>query len=52
VWKDFFDHFVFQVHGDPAAHIAREKRGLLGRLTPEQAAQFTAVLAQLLANPR
>lgn len=52
VWKDFFDHFVFQVHGNPAAHIAREKRGLLAGLTPEQAAQFTAVLAQLLANTR
>jgi hypothetical protein len=52
VWKSFFDHFVFQTHGDPAAHLARERRGLLGKLTPEQAAQFTAVIAQLLKESR
>jgi hypothetical protein len=52
VWKRFFDHYVFQIHGDPGAHIARERRGLLGSLPPEQAAQFTAVLAQLLSGSR
>jgi hypothetical protein len=52
VWKTFFDHYVFQIHGDPAAHIAREQRGLLGSLSPEQAAQFTAALAQLLNGTR
>ena len=50
IWKRFFDHYVFQVHGDPAAHIAQERRGLLGSLSPEQAAQFTAVLAHLLSG--
>jgi Cupin-like domain len=50
LWKRLFDHYVFQVHGDPAAHIARERRGLLGSLTLEQAAQFTAVLAHLLGG--
>jgi len=50
VWKKFFDHYVFQVHGDPAAHIALERRGLIGSLSPEQAAQFTAVLAHLLSG--
>jgi hypothetical protein len=34
VWKSFFDHYVFQVHGDPAEHIAPERRGLLGSLSP------------------
>jgi len=52
VWKRVFDHYVFQTHGHPAAHIARERRGLLGSLSPEQAAQFTAVLAQLLGGTR
>jgi hypothetical protein len=52
VWKRFFDHYVFQVHGDPAEHIAPERRGLLGGLSPEQAAQSTAVLAQLLRADR
>ena len=52
VWKRFFDHYVFQVHGDPAEHIAQERRGLLGSLSSEQAAQFTAVLAHLLGGTR
>jgi Cupin-like domain len=52
VWKRLFDHYVFQVHGDPARHIAPERRGLLGGLSAEQAVQFTAVLAQLLRGTR
>src|SRR5580704_5315102 len=52
IWKGFFDHYVFQVHGDPAAHISHGRRGLLGSLSPEQAAQFTAVLAHLLSGTR
>jgi hypothetical protein len=52
VWKRFFDHYVFQVHGDPAEHIAEERRGLLGSLSSEQAAQFTGVLAHLLGGTR
>jgi hypothetical protein len=52
VWKAFFDHYVFRIHGDPAAHIAREQRGLLGSLSPEQAAQSMAVLVQLLSGTR
>jgi hypothetical protein len=52
VWKSFFDHLVFQIHGDPADHIPRERRGLLDKLTPEQVVQFTAVVAQLLNGSR
>jgi hypothetical protein len=52
VWKRFFDHYVSQVHGDPAAHLAPERPGVLGGLSPAQAAQFTAVLAQLLNGTR
>jgi hypothetical protein len=52
VWKTFFDHYVFQIHGDPAAHIAREQRGLLGNLSPEEAAQSMAKLVQLLSGHR
>jgi len=50
LWKGFFDHYVFRVHGDPAAHISPERRGLLGNVSPQQAAQFTAVLAHLLGG--
>ena len=52
IWKKFFDHYVFQVHGDPAQHISHERRGLLGGLSPEQAAQFTVLLAHLVSGTR
>jgi hypothetical protein len=34
-WRSFFDHFVFKLNGDPAAHIPEHARGILGRSTPE-----------------
>jgi hypothetical protein len=52
VWKRFFDHYVFRAHGDPAEHIAPQRRGLLGNLSPDQAEQLTAVLAHLLRETR
>ena len=52
VWHSFFEHLVFQTHGDPAEHIPRERRGVLGKLTPEQVVQFTGVVAQLLNGSR
>jgi hypothetical protein len=45
--------FLCLLHGAiAAAHIAREQRGLLGSLSPEQAAQSMAVLMQLLSGAR
>jgi hypothetical protein len=52
VWRIFFDHYVFQAHGDPAAHLAPELRGMLGKLSPEQVGHLTAALAQLLSGGR
>lgn len=34
-WRAFFDHYLFQVDGDPVPHIATEHRGILGRMTPD-----------------
>lgn len=34
-WRAFFDHYVFQVDGDPVPHVAPEHRGVLGKMTPE-----------------
>lgn len=34
-WRAFFDHYVFQLEGDPLAHIPADRRGVLGELTPE-----------------
>jgi hypothetical protein len=34
-WRAMFDHFVFQLDGDPAEHIPPAARGILGRTSPE-----------------
>lgn len=34
-WRAIFDHYVFDTSNDPAAHIAKHRRGVLGKLTPE-----------------
>ncbi len=47
-WRQIFDHYVFQSGGDPAAHLAPEHRGMLGRMTPQLAAQLKAWLLKAL----
>jgi hypothetical protein len=34
-WRTMFDHYSFREHGDPAAHLAPEHRGILGTPTPQ-----------------
>jgi hypothetical protein len=33
-WRALFDHYVFRLDGDPAAHIPPHARGVLGESTP------------------
>lgn len=33
-WKSFFDHYVFQTHNHPLAHLPEESHGALGKMTP------------------
>jgi hypothetical protein len=50
IWRAHFEHFVFHTHGDPAAHIAPEGRGVLGEMTPAQLEQMMARLLQILTS--
>lgn len=34
-WRNLFDHYVFQVNGEPAAHIPISARGIIGRSTAQ-----------------
>lgn len=34
-WRNLFDHYVFRVNGEPAAHIPVAARGIVGRSTPD-----------------
>ena len=47
-WREVFDHYVFQLHGDPVAHIPPENRGPLGKLTLEQAVRLRTSLGESL----
>jgi hypothetical protein len=51
VWREMFDHFVFEAHGDPAAHLPSDRRGPLGEMTPEHLARLRAVLAAGFNSP-
>lgn len=43
-WRAFYDHYIFKVNGDPAAHIPVERRGVLGRMTPDLYAKIRQFL--------
>jgi hypothetical protein len=47
-WRAFFDHYVFQVDGDPVPHVAQEHRGVLGRMTPELYKKIKAYVLSML----
>lgn len=50
-WRTIFDHYVFQTGGEPAAHLAPEHRGMLGRLTPPIVQRLKALLLKTLQRP-
>ncbi|MBQ1497585.1 MAG: cupin-like domain-containing protein [Sphingomonas sp.] len=50
-WSEYFDTFVFQEHGDPAAHLAPEHRSVLGEPTPQLRRYIKQYLARGLARP-
>jgi Cupin-like domain len=43
-WRAMFDHYVFRLDGEPAAHLPREYQGVLAPMTPELAARLKAQL--------
>lgn len=48
IWRVFFDYFVFQTGGDPAAHLPDDIEDVLGSLTPDKRRQLKAWLSQQL----
>jgi hypothetical protein len=51
VWREMFDHYIFEVHGEPMAHLAPEHRGALGGLDADGARRMRAILALALSRP-
>lgn len=35
IWRMMFDHYVFRTNGDPVPYLPLERRGILGRLSPQ-----------------
>jgi hypothetical protein len=35
VWRNVFDHYVYEVNGDPGEHLPEPARGILGKLEPQ-----------------
>lgn len=48
-WRALFDHYVFEDHGPPGAHLPVERRGVLGEISSEEAALLRANIAHRLA---
>ncbi|MGI9233975.1 MAG: cupin-like domain-containing protein [Woeseiaceae bacterium] len=51
-WKDLVDHYVFESHGDPAAHLAPHDPGILGAMSPSLAKHIDRWLAQQIGPPK
>lgn len=49
-WRVMFGHYVFGDHGDPAAHLPEQARGILGQRTPELVARVKKLLIDALGR--
>lgn len=47
-WRDLFDHYIFEMNGDPMAHLPEEAKGLFGKSTPQKLEQIRRMLIQSL----
>jgi hypothetical protein len=51
-WREIFDLYVFQSHGDPMAHVPEAARGAYARMTPERAGALVLQLQQTLEQAK
>jgi hypothetical protein len=50
IWRDLFDHYVFDNDGRATDHIPEPARGVLAPLTPESAGRLRAFLLRTLSR--
>jgi hypothetical protein len=50
VWRNLFDHYVFQESGDPLGHLPPENRGLMGARGGETLRMVRQLLLRSLSN--
>ena len=51
-WQALFEYYVFNGAGEPGAHIPQQRRGLLGTLSPEDAAKLRTHLSQRIRETK
>jgi hypothetical protein len=50
VWRNLFDYYVFQMSGDPFAHMPTGARGLMDAHSPQQLNEIKAILVRSLSD--
>jgi hypothetical protein len=50
IWQRFFEHYVFEVNGDPVAHLAENDKGILNKMSPQLAGHIKAWLLRALTR--
>ena len=50
IWRLYFDHYIFQLDGDPMAHIPERARGVFQEMHPELVAGLRAYLLKPLGG--
>jgi hypothetical protein len=51
VWRQMFDHYVFQTGGEPVPYLPPDRRGMLGTMSPELQAHMRTQLIRSLTKP-
>jgi len=51
IWRQMFDHYVFQTHGDPVPYLPPDRRGMLGAMSPELQMHLRTQLIRSLTKP-
>jgi hypothetical protein len=51
VWRRMVDHYVFDVHGDPAAHLPAHAKGIMGAPHRQLFERMRSMLRQVLGAP-
>jgi hypothetical protein len=50
VWREWFDHYIFQTGGDPVEHLPMERRGVQAPPSAQSAATLRAYLIERLTR--
>jgi hypothetical protein len=50
VWRMVFDHYIFEMNGNPVEHLPEHARGMLGEVTSEQLMRMQTTLRHLLSR--